>query len=654
MIRFFNKIIFILFAFAVVIVLLLLVSGEPRDKAVGRITEEAKASANISGRFLEHLISERIMMLYSAAYHQGSQEVLKQLLSYTDFVASTYAHKGTFMIGVTDGGFGVTGGYNSSEGICPEKMIFSNDIEKRLLTGKSYVGPASPLCAKNSSHGDSLMLMAVPIMDDHGFKGAVYELSTLLYLVDSKNAGRLTNAPLNVRIMIDDLTAYAPGSEDYKLLAMKNAIRNREAAQYNGRMAAFYSFYVHDLKLCLVYFKDIVQNSFRFECCPWLEDYKVFIFVSPVVLIVLWVILEMIRVNDRLGTEVKLRTSRLEALRKRYQGLFATIPEFIVLFRKDGEIQECNASFTEFLKGGNPVGANIIFMIKEKDRFRHAVESLEGDGTVNLGEFLLTGRDEQISVSVNACIVDVDGESEVLAAITDISEYKKMQNSFYLAQKREAVGTLAAGMVHDFSNILQNISLQYSLLERTNESERGKNMTNIKKILEGANKYLTGVLSYTKETKDSYAVKKGSVFISESIELLERVLPAEVDIVYEDFSGNIKIRAMQGKIVQMMINLCQNASDAMNGKGIIHIRTYVQDKGYGHFFCLSVNDSGVGIAQEDMDKIFKPFFTTKKDRGTGLGLATVRQVVLELGGFIEVYSNPGEGTEFVITLSESK
>jgi signal transduction histidine kinase len=104
----------------------------------------------------------------------------------------------------------------------------------------------------------------------------------------------------------------------------------------------------------------------------------------------------------------------------------------------------------------------------------------------------------------------------------------------------------------------------------------------------------------------------------------------------------------------MLINLCQNSADAMNGKGEIHISTFIEHKIFGHFFCLSVRDSGVGIPKEFEDRIYKPFFTTKTGKGTGLGLATVKQVVVELGAFIEMKSEPGKGTEFIIMFSESK
>lgn len=654
MVKFFNRLILILFIVAAIGVTLLIVSGESHEKTVRRNMDETRATVSISGRFIEHLLAERVDKLYSVAYAGGAKEIMKSLVDYTDFVGNTYGYRGAFMVGLTDSGFHIVRSFNSTKKICGPDTIIDEAAAKRLLAGHIYVGPASAKCAAESPDKDSLMLIAVPIMGRDGFKGAVYELSTMTHYLETYGPGDYHTNSIATRMLVDDISHYRRGSEEYKLLALKNALHNRDTSLYNGRMVGFYSFYIQDTKLCLVYIKDLVKTGFAPSCCPWLGRYKVLIYISPLVLILIWIMLEIMNVNEKLGAEVKLRTRHLESLRNRYQWLFATIPEFVVLFRKDGEILECNGRFAGLLKGGNPVGANILYIIKEKDRFRQMLSAVKGEIITAMGEYLLSDVEELISVSVNACMVQVEGESAVLAVMTDITDYKKMQNSYYLAQKREAVGTLAAGMVHDFSNILQNIALQYSLLERTDEAGRDKNMKNIKKILEGANKYLTSVLSYTKDGKEEPYVKKGSEFVRNSLELLERVLPAAVEIEYEDTSGDLMIKSQQGRMTQMLINLCQNASDAMGGKGVISIRTYIQDKSFGHFFCLSVKDTGCGIPQENMDRIYKPFFTTKEGRGTGLGLATVRQIVVELGGFIEVSSTPDEGTEFLIMFSEIK
>lgn len=652
MIRLFTKLILVLFVFAAGSVALLLITGESREAVVQRNKADAAGTANITGHFIQHLMLERMDKLRKVALSGDTQNILKSLVGYTDYVGGTYGHRGAFMIGLMDSGFGVTGSFNSSRNVCSTENIIDEDIAKRLLSGESYAGPAPEECISEYGSDSGLILFAVPVMDKDGFYGLVYEVSSLISYVESYRGDQIKG--VDARIIMDDPSYYPPGSENHSLLSIRDSLANEKAGMYMNRVVGFRSFYVDNTKLCLVYIKTIVNKTFDLECCPWLEDYKGVILLSPLVLLILWVMMEMARVNGHLGSEVKQRTAGLESLRLRYEGIFRTIPEYVVIYKRDGEILECNERFAGLLKGGNPVGANLIYMVRERERFRQMTEALEADGQTSFSEFLLTGREEQVYVSVNSCMLEIDGERAFLSIMTDLTDYKRIQNTYYMAQKKEVVGTLAAGMVHDFSNILQNISLQYSLLERSEESQRPNHMQNIKNILEGANSYLAGVLSYTKGEQDRSVMKKGRDFVDESIEMLERVLPADIEIRYEDTSGGLKIKAVQAKITQIMINLCQNASDAMKGKGIIYITTGMSEKVYGRFFCIRVKDSGEGIAPEHIEKIYKPFFTTKEGKGTGLGLATVKQVVVELGGFIEVESEPGKGTEFTIMLSEIK
>jgi len=653
MLKFLIRLVLILFVFASGSVLFLFIAGESKGKQIKRNTEDTKASTVLAGRFIEHLIEERLDRMSLVAGQREQEGILNLVVQYADFVANEYGHKGSFMVGYMDSGFKVVTSINSTKIICPENTIINEEIAKTLLLEDIYVGPLSAKCAAESSDSSGMITMAVPLVDKDGLTGTVYEVSSILEYINSYKTSDYFKKFIEALILVDDIGRYPVGSREYKMLQLKDIYMERGVADFEERLLGFYSFSVQGKSLVLFYLRDKEASIFSFECCPRLEKYKPILFTAPLILLILWIILEMVRVNDRLTAEVNERTKHLDSLKNRYEGLFDTIPEFVVLMTKEGEILECNSRVEDIMQGGNPVGANMYFLLKEKERFAANIKRLTEEGVENFGEFLLAGKGEQVPVTVNACLVDIDDKQTILAVMTDMTSYKEMQDSFYKAQKREAVATLAAGMVHDFSNILQNISLQYTLLERSGDDREDK-MRNIKEILEGANSYLTSVLSYTKEERDEIISKKGSAFVKGALELLERVMPAEISIRYFDSSSSIKIIAIQSKITQMLINLCQNASDAMDGRGEIIVKTYIEQKPYGNFFCISISDTGSGINQEDIDKIYKPFYTTKKGRGTGLGLATVKQVVVEFGGFIEVRSQPGEGTKFTIMFSESK
>ncbi|PLX70636.1 MAG: hypothetical protein C0602_03760 [Denitrovibrio sp.] len=654
MLRFFIRVTLVLFIIAAGSVIALMVSRESNVNKINRNIEDTKASTVLTGHFVEHLITERMDKLYQAANISDIHKILPSLVSYVDYVATTYGHKGSFTIGLLDSDFKVVSSFNSSEDVCSQESIISKEISDILNSRKVYIGPASKDCIKDAGGDESLMMLAVSFEGADGKQRVIYEVSNLLDYINNHKYANFFSDLIQAKIFKDDISLYERGSEEYELLELKNSSALNGVASYNGNIVGFYYFYISDVKMCLVYIRDIVKFDYGLSSLPVLERYKSLIFISPVVLFILWVILEIVSVNDKLGKEVRVRTRHLEDMQKRYQNLFETIPEHVVLFKHSGEIIECNGMFAEMFDGEKPSHLNLIDMIREKERFKKILDVVDENSSLSMGEFLIETGTQHISVSVNVCQVELDGERAILAVMTDISKFKSMQEAYFLTQKKEVIGTLAAGMVHDFSNILQNISLQFSLFERSSSDSSDKNMANMRKILEGANGYLSGVLRYTKDTKSDIYVKSGSEFVKNSIVMLERVLPAEVKIRFEDKSGGMMIKAGQVKITQMLRNLCQNAADAMDGKGEIVIEAFADEKPFGNFFKITVADTGIGIKPQDIDNIYKPFFTTKRSKGTGIGLAAVRQAMMELGGFIEVESTPGEGTKFTLMFIESK
>ncbi len=109
---------------------------------------------------------------------------------------------------------------------------------------------------------------------------------------------------------------------------------------------------MQDIKLTLIYTKELLKSNLNLDCCPWIEKYKLWVFLSPLILLVIWVILQMVSSNKRLATEVDIRTKHLESLRKRYKRLFDTIPEYVVVYKHDGEIIDCNGRFVDIFQGG--------------------------------------------------------------------------------------------------------------------------------------------------------------------------------------------------------------------------------------------------------------------------------------------------------------
>lgn len=245
----------------------------------------------------------------------------------------------------------------------------------------------------------------------------------------------------------------------------------------------------------------------------------------------------------------------------------------------------------------------------------------------------------------------------------DVTERQALEDQLRQSQKLEAVGHLAAGVAHDFNNILTIVHGNASILlsdknlatssqecakQVAQAAERGASLTRQLLVFSRKQVLLPSNLSLNEVVENMNRMLKR--LLGENVELGADLDP-ELPLIYADV----------GMIEQVVMNLAVNARDAMARGGILTIGTkterieYTSEKDAalgarpGRFVCLSVQDTGCGILPEHMDRIFEPFFTTKEaGKGTGLGLATVYGIVRQHHGWIKVDSTPGTGTVFRI------
>jgi PAS domain S-box-containing protein len=256
---------------------------------------------------------------------------------------------------------------------------------------------------------------------------------------------------------------------------------------------------------------------------------------------------------------------------------------------------------------------------------------------------------------------------EVMGAWTDITERKELETHLLRTQRLESVGRLASGIAHDLNNILAPMLMVPPLLREVVKDPELRNMLD---------------LVETNAQRGSSIIKQlltfGRGMEGERMPVQLRVLVNEMSgIIRETFHKNIITRRemppdtwlVSGdatQLHQVLMNLCVNARDAMPEGGTLTLKLENQefDESFarmtpgakpGRYVCLSVTDTGEGIAPEHLDKIFDPFFTTKElGKGTGLGLSTVLGIVQSHGGFIQVHSQLGRGTQFKAYLPASE
>ncbi|MGA1842642.1 MAG: PAS domain S-box protein [bacterium] len=259
----------------------------------------------------------------------------------------------------------------------------------------------------------------------------------------------------------------------------------------------------------------------------------------------------------------------------------------------------------------------------------------------------------------------------IQGVLYDITERKEAENAllkseerFLQAQKMEAIGRLAGGIAHDFNNLLTIITGNSDLLmdDFNKEDPRRNDIEEIYKAGERATALTRQLLAFSRRQMLQPKVLDIAAVVSETEKMLRRIIGEDIEllVVHEPLLGRVK--ADPGQIVQVIMNLAVNARDAMPKGGRLTIRTenvtlhpeecrFIPESRPGGFVCLSFEDTGIGMDKATISQIFEPFFSTKgPGEGTGLGLSTVYGIIKQHEGFINVYSEPGQGSVFKVYL----
>jgi PAS domain S-box-containing protein len=248
--------------------------------------------------------------------------------------------------------------------------------------------------------------------------------------------------------------------------------------------------------------------------------------------------------------------------------------------------------------------------------------------------------------------------ANLLSTLIAQAEHQRLEQQLRQAQRLEAIGRLAGGIAHDFNNILTVIlgRAEEVSLDRRVPDEVREAVSDLEQNAQRASALTRQLLAFSRrqaiEVRD---VDLNSV-VANVTRLLHRVLGEDIVVSFTYSDGPLAVRADPGMIEQVLLNLAVNARDAMPIGGRLAIDTSLHEAAGSEapasassrsWACLRVRDNGAGIAPEHLPHIFEPFFTTKDvGKGTGLGLATTYGIVQQHGGWIEVDSQVGRGTEF--------
>jgi len=251
-------------------------------------------------------------------------------------------------------------------------------------------------------------------------------------------------------------------------------------------------------------------------------------------------------------------------------------------------------------------------------------------------------------------LVNIEGH------IQDVTERRQMTEALHRTEKLDALGKLTGGIAHDFNNIL-GVILGFGELLRNDLSSSSKQSGYVKNIITAGNRGASltkKLLTYSKEKQKNINLININTLIEESEDLLTRTLTANTTLVLSLSSDLYLTRIDENAFNDILLNLCINANHAMQHKGLLTISTKnehlsqeeskVLGVSCGNYIKLSIEDNGCGMDDETKQRIFEPFYTTKKDIGTGLGLFQVYTFITANNGAIKVYSELNVGSRFVL------
>jgi PAS domain S-box-containing protein len=367
-------------------------------------------------------------------------------------------------------------------------------------------------------------------------------------------------------------------------------------------------------------------------------------------------------ITDRKRAEEALRESE-----EKYRTVLETSLDPIVVYDMDGRVTFFNPAFTRIFGWTleERLGKKMDLFVPEEtwpETQKMIEKVLAGENFAGFETLRYTKEKNIVHVNMSAAIYKDQNGKPIGSVINlrDITEQKKLEGQLHHALKMESIGTLAGGIAHDFNNIL-GIVLGNTELAMDDVPEWNPARLNLEEILKAslrAKDVVRQLLSFARKTQLEKKPTDIIPIVKDSLKLLRSSIPTSIELRQNIAENVAAIMADPTQINQVLINLCTNADHSMPDGGVIEVTlknvaldedTAAQhaDLTPGWYVNLAVSDTGHGISQEEIDRIFDPYFTTKElGKGTGMGLAVVHGIVKGHNGLITVQSEIGKGTTF--------
>ncbi len=370
--------------------------------------------------------------------------------------------------------------------------------------------------------------------------------------------------------------------------------------------------------------------------------------------------------------KLQLSEGLLRASERKYRSLVESIPDIIFALELDGSFAYIGPRWKKIL-GHDEMEVQgryfIDFVPAEEHSFVIQVFKEVRNEKKNVENILLQFRrkDGQLRFFSGSAAPLLDEQGQVVGTMgiaRDITERRKLEEQLLQAQKMESIGNLAGGIAHDFNNLLGGI-LGYASFAKKKISPKDPlyhSLNSIERSATQAAELTKQLLGFARRGKYQVKPINCNALIQDLIQFLKRTMDKRINLKVEQDPHLYLIEGDETQLQQSLINICLNARDAMPSGGTLKIVTANQtlskdmiekQRGWKEvdYVKITLSDTGLGMSPEVRSQIFEPFFTTKEQgRGTGLGLSMVYGIIQNHGGYIELKSEPGQGTSFELLL----
>ncbi|RJQ45255.1 MAG: PAS domain S-box protein [Gaiellales bacterium] len=382
-------------------------------------------------------------------------------------------------------------------------------------------------------------------------------------------------------------------------------------------------------------------------------------------------------VSREVAVSIRQHEASKQKAEAKYRDLFEDSLDAVFIMDPDWRLVELNRAGVDFFGFSSKAALakaqpSILDIFSDENAAGVFCGQLAGTGLIRDYEARMRCRDGgEVEVALTA-VAESDGNNGVASyrgVIRDITEKRLLERQLVQAQKMESIGRLAGGVAHDFNNLLTAIQgyTELALMEMPLDSGVRADLVQVRESADRAAALTRQLLLFSRRQQMDLKTVNLNRTVAEMERMLARVV-GEQYVISTRLDVDLWLAEADSVLMgQVLMNLVVNARDAMAGGGRITISTGNAIPGQDgalaapleapgdHYVRLSVEDTGVGMDEETVGRIFEPFFSTKEQgQGTGLGLSVVYGIVSEHGGWVEVESVPGRGTTFDIYIPASQ